>query len=179
MAACSRILLRLPKTLHDAVKARAEAAQVSINTLLERYIAQGIAEQVDNAAATIVIEQARREFGEHCKGLLLFGSRARGDSHDTSDTDLLLVLADEVRIERSLYRRWDEILPEGVSLHIAHLPVSAADAGSLWLECALDARILSDPSGEIAAFLSKTKDYITSGHVVRRVVHGQGFWVPV
>ena len=179
MASDSKILLRLPKTLHDAVKARAAAAQVSINTLLERYIAQGVTGQVENDIATLIIEQARREFGDHLKGLLLFGSRARGDSHDTSDTDLLLVLDDEVRIERSLYRHWDQILPEGVSLHIAHLPLSAEDAGSLWLECALDARILSDPSGEIASFLSKAKSYITSGHVVRRVVHGQGFWVPV
>lgn len=179
MSSHSKILLRLPKALHDAVKMRAAAAQVSINKLLERYIARGIADQVDNDAATLVIDEARRDFGDSFKGLLLFGSRARGDSHDTSDTDLLLVLADDIRIERSLYRHWDQILPEHISLQITHLPSSAEDAGSLWLECALDARILSDPSGEIASFLSKAKGYITSGHVVRRVVHGQGFWVPV
>jgi predicted nucleotidyltransferase len=155
------------------------ASRVSINSLLERYISQGIANKIEHDASSWIISQARRDFGEAFKGLLLFGSRARGDAHDTSDSDLLLVVDNEVRIERSLYRAWDQRLPDQISLHISHLPQLAEDAGSLWLECALDARILSDPSGEIAALLSKIKEYITSGKVVRKVVHGQGFWVPV
>jgi len=179
MTDSQKILLRLPKPLHEAVKARAAAAKVSINSLLERYISQGVANQIDRDESTLIVNKARRDFGTAFKGLLLFGSRARGDAHDTSDTDLLLVVGDEVRIERSLYRQWDQLLPEHVSLHIAHLPSRAEDAGSLWLECALDARIISDPTGDIAALLAKVKEYVTSGAVVRRVVHGQGFWVPV
>ena len=179
MAHSSKILLRLPKALHDAVKARAASAKLSVNSLLERYIAQGVADPVPQDLFSRVIEDARREFAGGFVGLLLFGSQARGDVHDTSDTDLLLVVSEDVRIERSMYRAWDERLPEGVSLHISRLPPHAEDAGSLWLECALDARILYDPSGRIAEFLSAAKRYITSGKVARRVTHGQGFWIPV
>ena len=43
----------------------------------------------------------------------------------------------------------------------------------------MDARILHDPSNRIANFIERAKQYITSGNVVRRVTHGQGFWVPL
>jgi predicted nucleotidyltransferase len=178
MPALSKILLRLPKDLHDAVKVRAAEADLSVNALLERYIAQGVTSSLNDDVSEKIINQAQKEFGSNCIGLLLFGSRARGDAHDTSDTDLLLVVENEVRIERSLYRRWDTTLPDGISLNITHLPVTPREAGSLWLECALDAKILFDPSRRISKALSALKEYITSGHVVRRITHGQGFWVP-
>jgi predicted nucleotidyltransferase len=175
-----RVLLRLSPHLHDAVKARAESAHTSINTLLERYIARGLTGTSDDAAHySEVINLAKREFGSKLIGLLLFGSQARGDVHDTSDTDILMVLDDSITIDRSLYRAWDARMPDAISLQIAHLPSTPSDAGSLWLECALDARILDDPTGRIADFLAQAKEYITSGNVVRRTTHGQGFWVPL
>lgn len=75
-----------------------------------------------------IIKAADAQFGSNYIGLLLFGSRARGDAHDTSDTDLLLVV---------------------------------------------------EPSGRIADFLNSARSYITSGAVVRKTTHGQGFWVPI
>jgi predicted nucleotidyltransferase len=36
---------------------------------------------------------AKRNFGDRCKKLILFGSRARGDSRPDSDIDILVVLA--------------------------------------------------------------------------------------
>jgi hypothetical protein len=178
MSQQSRILLRLPKSLHDEVKARASAAGLSVNALLERLIAQGLSAPVESDVTGAIVQRAQREYGKNCIGLLLFGSQARGDTHDASDTDLLLVVGHEVRIERSLYRLWDTLLPETISLHIAHLPKEANDAGSLWLECALDARILFDPTGAIKNSLARIREFITSGEVVRRVTHGQGYWVP-
>ena len=124
-----------------------------------------------------IIDVAQGEFSDNFIGLLLFGSQARGDAHDTSDTDLLLVVSGAVKIDRSLYRLWDARLPENISIQIAHLPSVPREAGSLWLECAMDARILYDPSGRIANFLEQAKQYITSGNVVRCTTHGQGFWV--
>jgi hypothetical protein len=174
----SRILLRLTKPLHDAVRARAAQEGLSINSLLERLVSQGISTPLANTITESIIERARREYGKHFTGLLLFGSQARGDQHDTSDTDLLLVVSAELRIERSMYRAWDQFLPDGISLHIGHLPQSPSDAGSLWLECALDARILFDPTGAIKHTISSVRDFITSGAMVRRVSHGQGYWVP-
>lgn len=179
MSQTSKVLLRLPRALHDAVKERAAAAKLSVNSLLERYIAQGVAEPIGKDLTAEVLQEAERTLGGNVVGLLLFGSQARGDTHDSSDTDLLLVVDSNIKIERASYRHWDKVLPPDISLHITHLPTNASDAGSLWLECALDARILSDPSGRIASFLLRAKEYITSGRVVRRVTHGQGFWVPV
>ncbi len=173
----SKILLRLPKALHDEVKARARSAQLSVNSLLERYIAQGVQGAVEHNLVSEIIDLARGDLSDDFIGLLLFGSQARGDAHDTSDTDLLLVVSDTVKIDRSLYRRWDAQVPESISIQIAHLPTLPRDAGSLWFECAMDARILHDPSGRIANFLEQAKQYITSGNVVRRTTHGQGFWV--
>jgi hypothetical protein len=174
-----RILLRIPSQLHDAVKARAESAQISMNALLEHLIARGLQAGHDDFTGSEILDLAKREFGAKFLGLLLFGSRARGDVHDTSDTDILMVVDDSIVIDRALYRSWDQRMPNTVSLQIAHLPSAPREAGSLWLECALDSRILHDPTGRIAEFLQQAREYITSGHVVRRITHGQGFWVRV
>ncbi len=179
MADKKKILLRLPAHLHDAVRARAKVMNVSINSLLERYITRGVQGAYNEHAYSEIVEIAQQEFGPKFLGLLLFGSRARGDAHDTSDTDILMVVDSVTTIDRSTYRRWDNRLPDDLSLQIAHLPASASDASSLWLECALDGRILHDPTGRIASFLRQAREYITSGNVVRRTTHGQGFWVPL
>jgi hypothetical protein len=179
MSADKKILLRIPTSLHEQVKARAKAAKISINSLIQRYIEQGALGVTALAGSGEIIKAADAQFGLNFIGLMLFGSRARGDAHDTSDTDLLLVVEPSVRIDRALYRYWDHNTPEGISIQISHLPAMPSEAGSLWLECALDGRILHDPSGRIADFLNSARSYITSGAVVRKTTHGQGFWVPI
>jgi hypothetical protein len=151
---------------------------VSINSLLERLISQGISNPLASTISESIVRRARDEYGEKFIGLLLFGSQARGDYHDTSDTDLLLVVSEELRIRRSMYRGWDNFLPEGISLHLGHLPKIPSEAGSLWLECSLDAMILFGPTGAIQHTILAVRDFVTSGAVVRRVTHGQGYWVP-
>jgi hypothetical protein len=173
----SRILLRLTKPLHTAVKARALQEGISVNSLLEQIISEGISHPLANNITKTIIQRAQDEYHKKVIGLLLFGSQARGDSHDRSDTDFLLVISRELTIERNMYRVWDQFLPEGISLHIGHLPHNPSNASSLWLECALDAKILFDPTGAIKNTISAIRDFITSGAVVRRVTHGQGYWV--
>lgn len=173
-----RILLRLSPNLHEQAKERARAARVSLNTFLERCVAQGLADSVPEDAVGVIIQAAQKAYGGGFLGLLLFGSQARGDVHDASDTDLLLVVRDTIRIERAMYRTWDALLPEGISLHIAHVPSDLSNPGSLWLECALDARILFDPAGLLGKTLHTVKELILSGAFTRRTTHGQGYWVP-
>ena len=173
-----RILLRLPANLHEQAKDRARAAGISLNRFLERCVARGLASAVPDDAVGAIIEAAQKEYDGGFLGLLLFGSQARGDVHDASDTDLLLVVRDTIRIERAMYRAWDTMLPEGISLHISHVPSDLSDPGSLWLECALDARILYDPSGLLGKTLHTVKELILSGAFTRRTTHGQGYWVP-
>lgn len=172
-----RVLLRLPATLHRLVKGRAQQINASLNTVMVQAIEKGLREPGLGELEPRIISMAKAQFGKTFVGLLLYGSRARGDAYETSDTDLLLVVDSSVRIERSLYRSWDTVLPEGISLNISHLPLAATDAGSLWLECALDARILHDPTGVLRRRLDEIKERIVSGAFVRRTTHGQGYWI--
>ncbi|MFN4896824.1 MAG: toxin-antitoxin system HicB family antitoxin [Pseudomonadota bacterium] len=176
-AESSRILLRLPPELHQRAKERARELNVSLNSTLIRAIERGLshapAEQVEHT----IITKATRQFGQAFIGLLLYGSRARGDAYDSSDTDLMVVVDHSVKIERRLYQTWDTLLPDYASLTIAHIPTTARDAGSLWLECALDARIIYDPTGALRRRLDEIRELILSGVFVRRTTHGQGYWI--
>jgi hypothetical protein len=178
MTKSSKILLRIPEALHTRIKARAAKLGVSVNTFIERTLERGLLGDSTAEIETTIINTAVKTYGDDFLGLLLFGSRARGDAHDLSDTDLLLVVRDSLRIERELYRPWDSTLPDTVSLHLAHLPPDPRAPGSLWLECALDAKIVFDPTGVIGSTLRSLKELITSGTIVRRETHGQGFWMP-
>ena len=177
MPETSKVLLRLPEELHSRVKALAARRSMSVNALLVDAIERGLSLAATDTVENRVVKKAREDFQDALIGVLLFGSRARGDAHDTSDTDLLIVVSSNVRIERSLYRSWDLSLPDNIVVHIAHLPTTAEGAGSLWLECALDARVLFDPSGMLRRRLMEIKEAILSGKYVRKMTHGQGFWV--
>jgi hypothetical protein len=172
-----RILLRLPAALHQRIKARADELRLSLNSTMVHVLEQGLAASGIEQLEPLIVSMAKSQFGDAFVGLLLYGSRARGDAYETSDTDLLLVVAPTVRIERETYRAWDAALPDGVSLNIAHVPSAPCDAGSLWLECALDARILHDPTGVLRRRLEEIRELIVSGAFVRRTTHGQGYWI--
>ena len=172
-----RILLRLPTALHLRVQGKAQLLRASMNSVLVQAIEQGLS--VGNAEKTnpLIIKMACEQFGGAFIGLLMYGSRARGDAYEGSDTDLLLVVDHTVRIERDLYRLWDAKLPEDISLTISCVPKRAENAGSLWLECALDAKILYDPKGVLRKRLAEIKELIVSGAFTRRTTHGQGYWI--
>jgi hypothetical protein len=172
-----RILLRLPASLHHLVQVKAKELDSSVNSVLVQAIQNGLSIGEVEKIMPRVIETARAQFGAAFLGLLLYGSRARGDAYEGSDTDILLVVDRSVRIERELYRSWDTMLPEGISLSMSILPATADDAGSLWLECALDAKILYDPKGLLRRRLDEIKARIVSGAYVRRTTHGQGYWI--
>ena len=138
---------------------------------------RGPAEQAPAARAWV--EEARRVFGDRLAGVLLFGSYARGDSRDTSDIDLLIVLDSGIPLRRELYRRWDQDadVEEKVSPHLVHVPAEPDQAGSLWLETALDSRILYDRSGAVADLLAQLRKLVETGGVERRMVHGHPYWI--
>jgi predicted nucleotidyltransferase len=173
----ARLLLRLPTDLYRRVKVRAEQSGDSINSVIVQTIEQGLLAGKTELMQSLVVHKAQAQFGEDFVGLLIYGSRARGDSYDTSDTDLLLVVSDKLQIKRELYRAWDTILPNDVSLNIAHMPSADSDIGSLWLECALDARIIYDPSDSIRRRLEEIRSLILSGAYIRKTTHGQGYWI--
>ena len=173
-----KFVLRLPSDLHKTIKDRAFQEGVSLNDICLQFIEAGLLSfSPVSRLHQQVQENAKRLYGDRFIGLLLFGSQARGEAHDKSDIDLLLVLDNSIPVCRELYKDWTGIMPENVSIHFAHLPQDVSLAGSLWLECALDARIIDDPRNEIARHLTKLRQFITSGKVIRKLTHGQGYWV--
>ena len=175
-----KFVLRIDPLLHKQLKEKARANGESLNELCGTLIRSGLrGEGPTGGRHGVVVRTARQQFGGAFLGLLLFGSQARGDSHDSSDTDLLIVLDRSVQIRRELYRRWPDPADGREVVHFAHLPEDAVSAGSLWLECALDGIVLHDPEGRVRTALAGLKALIASGRIVRRSTHGQGYWVRV
>ena len=116
--------------------------------------------------------------GTSLLGVLLFGSVARGEEHDGSDIDLLIVIARERPLTRLLYRQWDEAWPEAAySPHFVHLPQSIEKAGSVWLEAAVDGIIPDEGDGSVRRFLGQLRKAMAAGRLVRRTAHGHAYWI--
>ena len=114
--------------------------------------------------------------------VVLFGSVARGQAATDSDTDLLVVFDGDVRVDRALYRHVDAIVeaaasPNPPSVQLVSLPPRAEDVGGLWLEAALDGRVLWERGTQVSAFLRRLRDRIASGTMRRRTAHGHPYWV--
>lgn len=116
--------------------------------------------------------------------VVLFGSQARGNARASSDTDLLLCLAPGVPLMRDLYSQWDEFaaacggaIPRDLSPHFSRQPGSPEEAGSLWLEVALDGIVLWERTPAVSRFLSAVRDYVSAGGAVRRSTYGIPYWV--
>jgi predicted nucleotidyltransferase len=183
MRSSGRFLLRLPPGLHGQLKRLSAQQGVSLNQLCERILTQAVSQE------TLFIDQNLREriqkrWAPHLRGIVLFGSQARGTSTLSSDVDLLLVLDSEASLERDLYRQWDELMQGlGGSVHSAlspqfvRLPQRSDEAGSLWLEVALDGRVLWESDHQISHLLGQLRKRIAAGDLQRKLTHGQPYWI--
>ena len=177
-----KFVLRLPTELHAQLRDRAFKRGISLNQICIQLIEAGISNGLDESCSGPLKQietAARKKYRDNFLGMILFGSVARGEARDGSDTDILIVLSSEIPIVRSLYEDWNMELENNISVHLTHLPRNAEEAGSLWLECALDGKLLYDKHGGISRILTKIKERITSGKIIRKITHGQGYWVPV
>jgi hypothetical protein len=124
------------------------------------------------------LETVRGFLGEELIGVVLFGSAARGEQREGSDVDLLIVLQPSTPLNRKLYRRWDEAIPEPfLSPHFTHLPAHVEQAGSIWLEAAVEGSVLSDRGSRINRFLRRLREEMASGRLVRKSAYGHPYWV--
>jgi predicted nucleotidyltransferase len=179
-----RFVLRLPVKLHDALRRRASALGLSLNRLclraLSEYISTGHLAIASSAPGQEVpwLQAARRVLGEELLGAVLFGSEARGEARESSDIDLLLVAGPKVPLTRRLYTLWDEQpADDRHSPHFVHLPSAPTEAGSLWLEAAVDGTVLYDRDGRIGRLLGRLRRAIAAGRLTRKTAYGHPYWV--
>ena len=85
-------------------------------------------------ALTPLAEGLRSLYGPRFRGLVLYGSYARGEADEGSDVDLLLLLEGPVRTEREILRieplKWPIALSLGLTLSVLPVDADAYEAGA-------------------------------------------------
>lgn len=169
MTRSGRFVLRTSKELHENLAREAKRRGVSLNSLVVSKLSES---------------ETQREYAflDGLKfvpdGLLRYGSTVRGEQTSASDIDWLLIVPPQIEINRALYTKVDEVnLPDPkISLHLAHLPADLDDLSNFWLELALEAEILLDPSKQVRCVLMDIRKAIASGAYRRHLTHGQPYW---
>lgn len=182
----SRILIRLPRQFHVALKSEAAESGVSLNELCVQALESRIvdASASPKIAWPLIDSVLKSSLAPKLEAIILFGSQARGDATPASDTDLLLCVASSVPLTRELYAEWDRLTerhPDALSRdwspHFCRLPASPEEAGSLWFEAAIDGIVLWDRSLAVSRFLASLRRYLLAGGRTRRTAYGVPYWV--
>ncbi len=171
--ASGKFVLRLPIDLHSSFQKEAKERDVSLNSL--------VLEKVGASASNVEIQVAVNVFKEALLGIVQFGSTVRGEGRATSDIDWLLILGENVPIERSLYRIWDQRvapkLNKPYSPQFVHVPRDWNAISSLWLEVGLEGEVQFDPRNRIRPVMARIKSLIAEGKFRRHLSHGHPYWV--
>jgi len=181
-ASSGRFVLRLDPDLHAQLRAAAQRDNTSLNAYcagrLARSDAVGLSTLPEAAAVT---ERAAQLFGDQLVGVAVYGSWARREAVAASDVDVLIVLEPEAQLVRDLYRRWDEEPVEWsgrpVEPHFVTLAPPDRTVAGVWAEVALDGIVLIDPELRLSTRLVQVRHDIPAGRIVRRMSHGQPYWV--
>ena len=180
-AASGRFVLRLDPGLHGALKRAAREMGVSLNEYCTQKLAAPVSGLAGWELATATVRRAAAVVGGHLEGVVAFGSWARGEINDGSDVDVLVVVDRSSKLSRDLYTRWDAepVIWQGhrVEPHFVHLPEPGRTVVGLWAEVAIDGVVLFSRSLDLPKRLAEVRRDIASERVVRRVVHGQPYWV--
>lgn len=133
--------------------------------------------------AETALRRARALHSESVLGVVVFGSWARDEMWGSSDIDLLIVLADDTKIERELYRRWDKepLAWAGhlIEPHFVNLPGQDQRISGFWAEIATDGIILFEHGQRVSSHLATVRSQIAAGHLRRGSTHGHGYWETV
>lgn len=180
-AKSGRFLLRAAPGLHRRLDAEAREAGLSFNEYCVRRLALGAAGRAFAEAPAGLAARGQEVLGDALVGIVLFGSRVRGDARADSDLDVLFAVEDGAPITRGLRRRWDAIAvraargPE-VDPHFVHLP--AEDSPSvLWGEAALEGVVVFERGWRVSEALTAVRRAAAEGRWRRRTAHGQPYWV--
>lgn len=181
--ASGRFVLRLEPQLHLQLKRLSRARGLSLNQLCCDLIQRGV-DSLTDAIEDKLVARIRKRWSDQLEALILFGSQARHTQTPESDVDLLLVMSEVTAIERKLYFEWDEMLESfgldqarKISPQFSQLPRSSKSMGSLWLEVALDGKLIWERDKKVSQRLQQARESIARGDFVRRLTHGQAYWV--
>ncbi len=178
-SASGRFVLRLPSALHETLRAEASEAGISLNELCVRKLAAVSPNYPDRIGE--VIARAIEEFGKDLRGVILYGSLARGEAATASDIDIMIVLDPRVPLNLSLYHGWNSagwnIDERAIDIHFSHLPSTQQLPSGLWAEIALDGKVLHESDLAVTQLLASVRRRIAAGELVRRTTHGQPYWV--
>ncbi|MEX2541477.1 MAG: toxin-antitoxin system HicB family antitoxin [Trueperaceae bacterium] len=174
-----RFMLRIAPSLHASLRKAAQQAGLSLNDLCARRLAAPITDAGGPGAA--IAARAAGQFGDSLCGVIAHGSWARDELASDSDVDVLIVVDDEVRITRDLYRAWDDRTltwhSRDVDVHFAHSPGSGEQPGGIWLEVAIDGVVLFDRDLRLSRTLAEIRSLVAAGRIARHRAHGQSYWV--
>lgn len=180
-----RFVIRLDPAFHEKLVLHASGRGMSLNQVCTDFLKQGLtapsALSQEEKAFQKIAGVLKRRFGDSLLGIVLFGSRVEGKTTDQSDWDLLIVLAEDLPIKRSLYSWWDGLKIDfksgTVNPHFVHLPQVPDSAGGLWLEVALHHKIIYEQEGKLSSELQKIFQMIQQGKVIRHFSNGHPYWV--
>lgn len=178
-AASGRFVLRLPSALHETLRAEASEAGISLNELCVRKLA-GVSPSYPGRVGEL-IARATEQFGKDLRGVVLYGSFARGEAATVSDIDIMIVLDPRVPLNLTLYHGWDseewQLDEHAIDIHFSHLPSTRELPSGLWAEIALDGKVLHESDLAVTRLLASVRRRIAAGELVRRTTHGQPYWV--
>ena len=178
-ARSGRFVLRLHPSTHALLGSAAREEGVSLNEYCARRLTAVRHDGFTEDAAAGLVSRAAAVLGDALIGIVLCGSRVRGDAAADSDLDAIVAAERETEITRGLYARWDahagfERAPRA-DPHFAHLPVEGAPS-NLWGEAAMEGVVVFDRGGRLAKALVGVRRAAAEGRLRRRVLHGQPYW---
>lgn len=148
------------------------------NLSLNELCVQKLTLDLDQAGTQSALRFIRNAFeAEGLAAVALYGSQARGEASTDSDIDILLILSRPA--SRRDYLRWDEEVAPRIDPRISPAFVQwkpESRPSGLWLEIALDAKILWLKDPEIEYRLRELRNQIASGRFQRSYAHGQPYW---
>jgi len=63
--------------------------------------------EIEKKAVGELIEKLKKTYGDNLVKVILYGSKARGDSTEDSDIDIMVVLSDYVDIKKERFKIYD------------------------------------------------------------------------